>query len=376
MTKRCLLGGLACGTFTAALAIAVLGLPRATQAQGFPERTVRIIVPTAPGGSIDTTARVVAGKLAELWGKPVVIENRAGAAMIIGTEAAAKAAPDGYTLLVAHDGTMAMNPVVYPNLGYHSQRDFEPVALLTSIPEVVLVNEGVPAKSIRELVALAKANPGKLNHASGGTATLLALELFKAMAGVDITSIPFRGGAPAVTGVMSGDTQLIFADLATANAGMQSGKLRNSGGDDAQARAAAARRADDRRIGRARLRRRHLDRHVRAGGNAEIDRRQDRSRHQAGARSARGQGQARGAEHGNQERGERGDASHPCRRHREMGSPGEGQEHPDRAVRRGGVSLHGGRSVFASLRLREEAVGVAELAIAAWTGPLRNAVIA
>jgi len=98
--------------------------------------------------------------------------------------------------------------------------------LLTSIPEVVLVNEGVPAKSIRELVALAKANPGKLNHASGGTATLLALELFKAMAGVDITSIPFRGGAPAVTGVMSGDTQLIFADLATANAGMQSGKLR------------------------------------------------------------------------------------------------------------------------------------------------------
>jgi tripartite-type tricarboxylate transporter receptor subunit TctC len=226
ITKRRLPGGMARGSLMAALAMAVLGSPVDARAQGFPERTVRIIVPTAAGGSIDTTARVVAGKLAELWGKPVVIENRAGAAMIIGTEAAAKAAPDGYTLLVAHDGTMAMNPVVYPNLGYHSQRDFEPVALLTSIPEVVLVNEGVPAKSIRELVALAKANPGKLNHASGGTATLLALELFKAMAGVDITSIPFRGGAPAVTGVMSGDTQLIFADLATANAGMQSGKLR------------------------------------------------------------------------------------------------------------------------------------------------------
>ena len=163
---------------------------------------------------------------AELWGKPVVIENRPGAAMIIGAEAAAKSAPDGYTLLVAHDGTMAMNPVVYPNLAYHSQRDFEPVALLTSIPEIVLVNEAVPAKSIQELIALAKASPGKLNHASGGTATLLALELFKAMAGVDITSIPFRGGAPAVTGTMSGQTQVIFADLATANAGMQSGKLR------------------------------------------------------------------------------------------------------------------------------------------------------
>jgi tripartite-type tricarboxylate transporter receptor subunit TctC len=128
--------------------------------------------------------------------------------------------------LIAHDGTMAMNPVVYPNLAYHSQRDFEPLALLTSIPEVVLVNEALPVKSIRELIAFAKANPGKLNHASGGTATLLALELFKAMAEVDITNVPFRGGAPAVTGVMSGETQVIFADLATANAGMQSGKLR------------------------------------------------------------------------------------------------------------------------------------------------------
>ena len=207
-------------------ALATLGLLASAGAQSYPERTVRIIVPTAPGGSIDTTARVVAAKLAELWGKPVVIENRPGAAMIIGAEAAAKSAADGYTLLVAHDGTMAMNPVVYPNLAYHSQRDFEPVALLTSIPEVVLVHEGVPARSIQELIALAKANPGKLNHASGGTATLLALELFKAMAQVDITSIPFRGGAPAVTGVMSGETQVIFADLATANAGMQSGKLR------------------------------------------------------------------------------------------------------------------------------------------------------
>jgi tripartite-type tricarboxylate transporter receptor subunit TctC len=195
-------------------------------AQTYPERSVRIIVPTAPGGSIDTTARVVAAKLAELWGKPVVIENRPGAAMIIGAEAAARSPPDGYTLLVAHDGTMAMNPVVYPSLAYHSVRDFEPVALLTSIPEVLLVHETVPARSIKELIAIAKARPGKLNHASGGTATLLALELFKAMAGIDVTSIPFRGGAPAVTAVMAGEIEMIFADLATANAGMASGKLR------------------------------------------------------------------------------------------------------------------------------------------------------
>src|SRR6266851_820659 len=219
----------ACGVVAAAVALLALPLQACAQAspdQGYPERTVRIIVPTAAGGSIDTTARVIAAALAERWGKPVVIENRPGAGMAIGAEAAAKSAPDGYTLLVAHDGTMAMNPVVYPNLAYHSQRDFEPVALMTSIPEVVLVHEQVPAKSIKELIALAKANPGKLNHASGGTATLLALELFKAMANIDITSIPFRGAAPAITGTMVGETQVMFADLASANAGMQSGKLR------------------------------------------------------------------------------------------------------------------------------------------------------
>ncbi len=224
MRQRPLVDVLRCGVMIAVLV--ALAVPRPTAAQSYPDRNVRIIVPTAPGGSIDTTARVVAAKLAELWGKPVVIENRPGAGMAIGAEAAAKSAPDGYTLLVAHDGTMAMNPVVYPNLAYHSQRDFEPVALMTSIPEVVLVHEAVPAKSIKELIAHAKANPGKLNHATGGTATLLALELFKAMAGVDIASIPFRGAAPAITGTMAGETQVIFADLASAYAGMQSGKLR------------------------------------------------------------------------------------------------------------------------------------------------------
>jgi len=229
MANRRAFAASARGVLAAAVAILALLAQVCVQAraeQGYPERTVRIIVPTAAGGSIDTTARVIAAALAERWSRPVVIENRPGAAMIIGAEAAAKSPPDGYTLLIAHDGTMAMNPVVYPNLAYHSQRDFEPLALLTSIPEVVLVNAALPVKSIGELIAFAKANPGKLNHASGGTATLLALELFKAMAEVDITNVPFRGGAPAVTGVMSGETQVIFADLATANAGMQSGKLR------------------------------------------------------------------------------------------------------------------------------------------------------
>src|SRR5262245_40953079 len=135
MTCRCLLTAL----------LGLLSLARAPAAQGYPDRTVRVIVPTAAGGSIDTTARVMAARLADMWSKPVIIENRPGAAMITGADAAAKSAPDGYTLLVAHDGTTAMNQAVYPNLPFHAQRDFEPVALLTSIPLVILVHEGVAA---------------------------------------------------------------------------------------------------------------------------------------------------------------------------------------------------------------------------------------
>ena len=165
-------------------------------AQNFPDRAVKIIVPTAPGGSIDTAARVVADKMQVKWGKPVVVENRPGAGLRLGAEAVQKAPPDGYTLLVAHDGTLAMNPLVFPDLPYDPQNDFTPLGLVVSIAEAPMVNKSVPANSIAELIALAKQKPGELTHASGGTATLLALELFKAMAGIDIRSIPYRAARP------------------------------------------------------------------------------------------------------------------------------------------------------------------------------------
>jgi tripartite-type tricarboxylate transporter receptor subunit TctC len=155
-----------------------------------------------------------------------VVENRPGAAMRIGAEAAARAAPDGYTLLVAHDGTMAINPAAFPDLAYDPQKDFVPVGLVVAIPEAVMVNVSVPAKSIAELIALARKEPGQLIHASGGSATLLALELFKALSGVDIRSIPYRGGAPAVTAAIAGETSMIIADLATGNAALQSDRIR------------------------------------------------------------------------------------------------------------------------------------------------------
>ena len=209
------------------LSVAALALfVSLAKAQEFPEHAVKIIVPSSPGGAIDLTGRVIGQKLQEKWGKPVIIENRPGASMQIGADAVAKSRPDGYTLLVAHDGTMAMNPLVFPNLAYDPQKDFEPLGLVISIPEVVMVNVDVPVHSISGLVSLAKKSPGKLTHATGGSATLLSLELFKAMADVDIRSIQYRGAAPSVTALIGGETTMQIADLTSALPGLRSDRVR------------------------------------------------------------------------------------------------------------------------------------------------------
>ena len=208
-------------------AAAIAAWTASAAAQTFPDRPVKVIVPTAPGGSIDTTARTIADKMQAKWGKPVVVENRPGAAMRLGAEAVQKSPADGYTLLVAHDGTMAINPLVFADLAYDPQKDFVPLGLVTAIPEALMVNINVPARSVVELIALAKKEPGQLTHASGGSrATLPALELFKAMAGIDIRSIPYRGGAPAVTATIGGETSTIIADLTTGSPALQSDRIR------------------------------------------------------------------------------------------------------------------------------------------------------
>ena len=198
----------------------------AAAAQGFPARPVRFIVPAAPGGGMDSTARVVTARLSEIWGQSAVVENRAGGSMIIGAEAAAKSPPDGYSLFIAHDGTMSMNPVVFPRLPYDPQRDFAPLSLMTAAPLMLAVHPSVGVNSVRELIAYARANPGRLNHSTGGTATLLALELFKAFANVDIASINYKGLGPANTSLLAGETQLGFPDLGSGAAALRSGKLR------------------------------------------------------------------------------------------------------------------------------------------------------
>ena len=206
---------------------AALGLVAAlASAQSYPTRTVRIIVPTAAGGGIDVSARIVAPKLAELWGQAVVVENRPGAAMALGVDAVAKAAPDGYTLLVAHEGAICMNPVIYPKLPHNPQRDLAPVSLMATAPLLVVVHAGFPASSFQELLAYARAHPGKLNHANGGSATRMALELLNALGRVQITDVAYKGLAPALASVMAGETQLSLPDAGSATAAIRSGKVR------------------------------------------------------------------------------------------------------------------------------------------------------
>ena len=200
----------------------------APAATPYPARPIRIIDPFPPGGPSDIVNRAINQRLSEALGQPVVIDNRAGAAGIVGTEIVAKAAPDGYTLLLGPSGALTIQPTLNPKLPYDPQRDFEPVTQLTSGPQVIAVHPGVPAKSVQELTALAKAKPGQLNYASGGAATAnhLAMELFKLSAGIDVVHLPYKGTGPALTAVIGGEAQMIISALLAALPHVKSGKLR------------------------------------------------------------------------------------------------------------------------------------------------------
>lgn len=184
-------------------------------AQNYPNRTIRLIVPFSPGGGTDFFARVVAGRLTHALGQQVVVDNRAGAGGIIGTDLVAKAAPDGYTLLMGHTGTLAINPALYAKVPYDPVRDFSPVSLVAISPLVLVTNPALPAITVKELVALAKRKPGQITYASGGsgTGTHLSAELFKMMAGVDLTHVPYKGTGIALTAGISGEVATLFSTL-------------------------------------------------------------------------------------------------------------------------------------------------------------------
>jgi tripartite-type tricarboxylate transporter receptor subunit TctC len=198
-----------------ALALAFMVLGQAQAQTAWPARPIKMIVGFAPGGSTDVTARIIAQALSERLGQPVLIENRAGAGGNIGADAVAKADPDGYTLLMATSSTFAANPSLYKSLPFDVQKDFAPIAVTAFIPNLLVVNPSVPANNVAELIAYLKANPDKLNFASAGNGTSqhLSGELFNSLAGVRMTHVAYRGGAPAVSDLLGGQVQVIFAPL-------------------------------------------------------------------------------------------------------------------------------------------------------------------
>ena len=196
-------------------------------AQDYPTRPITLVVPYPAGGGNDVLGRLVAERMSKLLGGTIVVENRGGAGGTIGTRQVAKAAPDGYTMLIA-TSSLAINPSLYPNVGYDPRKDFAPIGLLASGANVVLVHPSVPATSIPELIALAKKDPGKLNFAStgSGSSVHLAAELFAAMAGIKINHVPYRGSGPALNDLLGGHVTMMFATLPSAIGIVRGGKVR------------------------------------------------------------------------------------------------------------------------------------------------------
>ena len=217
---------------TVLLAIACAALAPAAQAQdpstSYPSKPLRLIVPFPPGGSTDIVARIVAQKLALRLGQSIVVENRGGAGGTLGAAAAAKATPDGYTLLVGSTSTHCVAPSVYPRLDYDPVKDFAPVSMMATTPYLLVVNSGFSTKTLKEFVALAKAQPGKLNYASAGTGstTHLAMEMLKSASNTFIVHIPYNGNGPAGTAIVAGQVEALFGSLPSVLPFVRSGKLR------------------------------------------------------------------------------------------------------------------------------------------------------
>ena len=217
-----------CGLFIAGFATALAAWPSCVSAEDYPMRTVRIIVPQSAGGATDTFARAIGQKLSERWKQPVVIENRVGAGGVIGTEAVAKAPADGYTLLVTYEGSQAINPSLYENLPFDSVRDFEPIATIAVTPFLLIVGPQTKAATFQEYLALARANPDKLNYGSAGNGSVNHLlgEMLKVEADIRITHVPYKGAPQAISDVIGGHLDSAFASAPSVIAAVHQGLVR------------------------------------------------------------------------------------------------------------------------------------------------------
>lgn len=221
MTFRTLLSALLCAS-------SLSGLSAWAQTPAYPTKPIRLVVPFTPGGSTDILARTIGQKLTEAWGQPVVIDNVPGAGGSIGADKVAKAPADGYTLLMGHIGTLAITPSIYPQLPYDPIQSFTPVAWVARVPNVLAIHPSLPVKSVRELVAYAKAHPGQMNFGSGGngSAAHVAMEYLKLRSQTFMVHVPYRGAAPAVADTVAGQTQLIFTGAPALMPMIKSGRLR------------------------------------------------------------------------------------------------------------------------------------------------------
>jgi len=197
-------------------------------AQNYPTKPIRILIAQAPGSATDVISRVVGNRLSEGLGQPVVIEARPGAGGVVGTEAAARSAPDGYTLFMANNSTHGSNPAVYAKLPYDAINDFAPIAFVASVPYVLVIDPSLPVKSVQDLTALAKSRPGKMNYASAGNGSTHQFcgELLKSMSGIDVQHVPYKGSPPAIAGLLGGEVSFMFANVADIGSQIKNAKVR------------------------------------------------------------------------------------------------------------------------------------------------------
>ena len=217
-----------CARLGIAIAVACTLAPAAASAQAYPTKPIRLICPFPPGGTTDVVARIVALGLTEAWGQQVIVDNRPGAGAVIGTEMAAKSPPDGYTVLLGSITTHAVNPALHKKLNFDAVNDFTPVTLVVSSPQLLAVNPSVAARSVKELIALARRTPGQLNYASAGQGSSphLTFELFKSASGIDIRHVPYKGTGPAITELVGGQVQAMITGVVALMPHVKSGKLR------------------------------------------------------------------------------------------------------------------------------------------------------
>jgi len=210
------------------VALAFIGAATLATAQAYPARPVRLLVPYPPGGPVDNIGRILAQPLSLILGQNVIVENRSGAGGSIGAEQVARSTPDGYTMLIGNTGPMTVNPVLRQDLGYDPRKDFAPVTWLTSAQMVLVVHPSLPVRSVKELVALARANPGALNYGSAGVGNLthLGMELLQSIAKVRLNHVPYKGVAPAYVDLMSGEIAVMFGNVTGPLAHIQAGRLR------------------------------------------------------------------------------------------------------------------------------------------------------